>query len=90
MSGIDRSLRLFESLVYHENARARAEAEQLLRAYLDEFAAAPADQVGSYRNKMLELDRALQYLNKYHFIGDKHEALAVVDRICKEQDWKKR
>ena len=90
MSGIDRSLRLFESLVYHENARARAEAEQLLRAYLDEFAAAPADQVGSYRNKMLELDRALQYLNKYHFIGDKHEALAVVDRICEEQDWKKR
>jgi len=90
LTGVDKALRLFESLVYHENAQARAEAEQLLRAYLDKFAAASVDQVDAYRNKMLELDRMLQYLKKHYFIGDKHEALAAIDRICKEQDWKKR
>lgn len=89
LKGVDQALRLFESLVYHENAQARTEAELLLRAYLDEFAAAPADQIESYRSKMLEIDRALQYLKKFHFIGEQHEALAAVDRICREQGWKK-
>lgn len=90
MTGIDKALRLFESLVYHENAEARAEAELLLRTYLDQFAAAKGEAADAYRNKMLELDRALQYLRQFHFIGEAHEGLAQVDRICKEQGWKKR
>ncbi|MFU8848908.1 MAG: DUF1080 domain-containing protein [Opitutales bacterium] len=90
MKGIDKALRLYESLVYHENAEARAEAELLLRTYLDAFAAVDAETVDSYRNKMLELDRALQYLRQFHFIGEAHEGLARVDQICKAQGWKKR
>jgi len=90
MKGIDKALRLYESLLYHEYGQARAEAELLLRNYLDAFAAVPKDQVESYRGKMLELDRALQYMKKYHFITEPHEALATIDRICLEQGWKKR
>lgn len=90
MKGIDKALRLFESIVYHEDVQARAEAEQLVQAYLDQFAAADSDAVESYRGKMRELDRALQFLNKHDFIEEDYEALAVVDQICKEQGWKKR
>ncbi|MFO8027420.1 MAG: DUF1080 domain-containing protein [Opitutales bacterium] len=90
MEGIDKALRLFESIVYHEDPQARAEAEELTQDYLDEFAAAEPDEVESYRKKMLELDRALQYLNKFQFVEDDYQALATVDRICKEQGWKKR
>jgi len=90
MKGIDKALRLYESLLYHQYGQARAEAELLLRNYLDAFAAVPKDQVKSYRGKMLEHDRALQYMKKYHFITEPHEALATIDRICLEQGWKKR
>ena len=90
MGGVDKALRLFESLIYREDAPARAQAEKLVQEYLAEFAAAAPDESGSYRGKMLELDRALQYLKKYQFIEENNELLVAVDRICKEQNWKKR
>jgi hypothetical protein len=90
MAGVDKALRLFESLIYLEDAAARAEAEKLVREYVAEFNAAAADEAGSYRGKMLELDRGLRYLKKYQFIEEDNELLVAVDRICKEQDWKKR
>lgn len=90
MGGVDKALRLLESLIYLEDAEARAKAKQLVQDYLAEFAAAAPNEVGSYRGKMLELDRALQYLKKYQFIEEDNDLLVTVDRICKEQDWKKR
>jgi hypothetical protein len=90
MEGVDRALRLFESLIYRENAEARSEAEKLVRTYLGEFIAADAGKSESYRAKMLELDRTLHYLKKYEFIEDDNTLLKRIDRICKEQGWKKR
>lgn len=88
--GVVKALRLLESIVYLEDAEARAEAEKLIQAYLDKFAAAPSGETDSYRSKMLELDQALQYLKKYQFIESDNELLKKVDRIAKEQGWKKR
>ncbi|HKK19021.1 MAG TPA: DUF1080 domain-containing protein, partial [Opitutales bacterium] len=90
MEGIDKALRLFESLIYLQNPETRAEAEKLTQAYLDQFAAATSAEKDAYRGKMLELDRALQYLKKYQFIEEDNELLNTVDRICKDQGWKKR
>lgn len=90
MQGVDKALRLFESLIYLDDARTRARAGDLVQGYLEEFAAAETADVESYRGKMLALDHALHYLNKYQFIEDDDAALNAVDRICKEQGWKKR
>ena len=90
MEGINKALRLFESLIYLEDAQARAEAEKLAHAYLDQFAAAPSSEKESYRGQMLELDRALQYLKKYQFIEDNNELLKTVDQLTRERGWKKR
>lgn len=88
--GVDKALRLLESIIYLEDAEARAEGEKLIQAYLDKFAAASSDETDSYRNKMLELDRSLQYLKKYQFIEEDNKLLKKVDQIAKEQGWKKR
>lgn len=90
LSGIDKSLRLFESLVYQENADARRRAEQLLRAYLQEFDALEEDAVESFRDKMMEVYNALKYLRDYQFIGEEHEGLAKLDQITVEQGWRDR
>lgn len=90
MEGVDKSLRLLESIVYSENADARAEAEKLIQGYLDQFAAAAPEQIESYKGKMLELDGALQYMSKFNYIDNDHKALTKIDKICKEQGWKKR
>ncbi len=90
LSGIDQSLRLFESLVYHENANARRKAEQLLRVYLEEFDALEEDAVEAARGKMIEVYRALKYLHDYHFIREDHEGFATVDQITVEQGWRNR
>lgn len=90
IEGVDKALRLFESIVYLENGEARAEAMQLIQSYLSEFATAAADEKESYRGEMLELHRALDYLKKFQFIEEDNEALVAVDRISKEQGWKKR
>ncbi|PXA04304.1 DUF1080 domain-containing protein [Coraliomargarita sinensis] len=90
MEGVDKALRLLESIVYLENKEARADANQLIQAYLEEFAVASADDAESYRGKMLELDRAFHYLKKYQFIDGDNKLLKKVDKICKEQGWKKR
>lgn len=90
MQGIDKSLRLFESIIYAEDQEARAEADQLVQSYLDQFAAAAPEKIESYRNKMLELDRALQYLKKFKYILEDHKALSAVDKITTGQGWKKR
>lgn len=90
MEGVDKALRLYESLIYLEDAEARSKAGELVQKYLDAFAAAPAEERESYRGKMLQLDRALQYLKKYQFIEDDYDVLVKVDQVCKEQGWKKR
>ena len=90
MAGVDKSLRLYESIVYADDLDARSEAEQLVQAYLDQFAAAAPDQLASYKDKMLELDRALQYLKKFKYIPEDHKALIAVDKIAKDKGWKKR
>lgn len=90
LEGIDKSLRLFESIVYAEDQDARAEAERLVQAYLDQFSAAAPDQAASYKNKLLELDRALHYLKKFNYIQEDHKALNAVDAIVKDNGWKKR
>ncbi|MGB0742981.1 MAG: 3-keto-disaccharide hydrolase [Opitutales bacterium] len=90
MQGIDKGLRLYESIVYSEDSQTRSDAEALIQAYIKKFSNAPKPDKQSYKGKMLELDRALQYLNKFNYISDDHQAMLKVDRICKEQGWKKR
>lgn len=88
--GVDKALRLLESIVYSEDKQARAQAEQLIQAYLNQYSEAAPDLVESYKDKMLELDRALQYLKKFNYIDEDYEALVTVDRIARERGWKKR
>jgi hypothetical protein len=90
MEGLNKALRLFESLVYLEKGETRAEAEKLAQAYVAQFQEAPSSEKESYRGQMLELDRALQYLKKYQFIDDENDLIKTVEKICKEQGWKKR
>lgn len=90
LEGVDKSLRLLESIVYSDNAKARAEAEQLIRAYLDKVTSAPKGEVESYKDKTRELDNALQYLKQFNYIKGDNELLNTVDKLCKDLGWKKK
>lgn len=87
--GVDRALRLLESLVYSDNAAARKEADSLIVSFVDDLQLSEGKALRGLKRPALNLDRALQYMTKYEFFSRDYPATVVVDRIAMEQGWKK-
>ena len=89
-SGIDRALRLYESLLYAMDEAALREADEIAMTYLKKINQATNNELKSQKHMVLSLSKAFNYLVDFDFLTDGHFALPVLESIIAEQGWKKK
>lgn len=87
LEGLPRALRLLESLAYADSVAARAEADRLITAFLEQVEAAQGDQISKYEHPVLSLDATLRHLLQQGRINDTHFALPRLSAIKQAHQW---
>ncbi|MGC6455260.1 MAG: 3-keto-disaccharide hydrolase [Coraliomargaritaceae bacterium] len=90
MSGLDRALRLYESLLYTSDAAALKAADEIALDYLKRINQGTKDELKSHKNMVLRLHKAFQYLADFELLPGSHFALPVLESIMAEQGWGKK
>jgi predicted RNA-binding protein Jag len=90
LESMERAFRLLESLVYEDDESARAEANQLVAAYVQYLQGLSGAALLREKGTALKLDQALQYLRKFNFLEADDPALSQVRSIVDANKWRKR
>lgn len=88
LEGQQKALRLLESLKYEENTDARAEADKLITLYVDKLKKIAPLEMETEKNKVLSLDEALQYMQRYKLIPNDYPISSFVNDLAIQQGWK--
>jgi hypothetical protein len=83
-------LRLFESLVYADDAAARQRATELVEGYLSAVKALPAAQLAGKRDEARQIRDAFKYLAKFQRIPDPFSPLVALEQLIRDQGWDRR
>lgn len=83
-------LRLFESLVYADDAAARQEATRLATAYADGVKGLPADKLPGKRDEVRQLRDVFRYLARFKIVPADFAPLAALEQLIKDQGWDQR
>ena len=87
--GIDRALRLYESLIYMPDGDALAEANQITAIYLEKLEKSAGASLAVEKNMILRLHQAFTYLDTFDLLYPEHFALPILDNLIKKQGWDK-
>ncbi len=87
--GIDRALRLYESLIYSPDGTALLEANQLMAAYLKKLEEGTLSTLDEEKSTVLRLHQAFTYMDTFDLLYSGHFALPILDKIIKVQGWDK-
>ena len=77
--GIDRALRLYESLIYMPDGDALAEANQITAIYLEKLEKSAGASLAVEKNMILRLHQAFTYLDTFDLLYPEHFALPILD-----------
>lgn len=83
-------LRLFESLVYADDAAARQRATELAETHLARLKALPADQLAGKRDEVRHLNDVFRYLARHKIVPDNFAPKLAVEELIRTQGWDKR
>lgn len=83
-------LRLFESLVYADDAAARQRATELAETHLARLKALPADQLAGKRDEVRHLNDVFRYLARHKIVPDNFAPKLAVEELIRAQGWDKR
>lgn len=83
-------LRLFESLVYEDNAVTLKQATELAESYLKTIKALPAAQLAGKRDEARQVRDAFKYLAKFKRVPDPFPPLTDIEQLIKDQGWDRR
>ena len=87
--GLEKALRLLESLVYTSDDAAWSEADALVSAYVKGLAGKTKAELNAKRGEITGLHKALTYLNTSKRIPGGYPATTKLGAIMKAQGWKK-
>lgn len=87
-TGLDKALRLLESLVYEHDETAWEQAADIIAAYVKSLQHASAEERKAKKSEILHLNYALKYIIKFGFIPADYPASAKLKAIVKAQGWK--
>jgi hypothetical protein len=90
LEGTAKMLRLFESLVYEDNAEARKEATAALDAFAKGVKDLDANKLNLQKGDILKVASALQYLAKFKFIDQDTPAKAALEQLVNANGWQKK
>ncbi len=88
LEGLQKALRLLESLKYEENTDARAEADKLITLYVAKLKKIAPLEMEAEKNQVLSLDEALQYMQRYKLIPNDYPISSFVNDLAIQQGWK--
>lgn len=87
LDGLEKSLLLYESLIYEFNLSAKADADKYASEFLDYLLLIDSDQVSVEKDKIISLCSALKYLNKHSILPSSCPLLARVHSIIVTKNW---
>ena len=87
LDGLEKSLLLYESLIYEFNLSAKADANKFASAYLDYLLRINSDQLAQQKVKIISLYNALKYLNKHSILLSSDPLLVRVHSIVVTNNW---
>ena len=90
MDGLQKAFRLYESLVYAQNAAALREADTIAKISIDTWSLAGSGDLDREKHEVLQLQKALKYMNTHKILPPDHFALPLVEAIVKVQGWSKK
>jgi hypothetical protein len=80
-------MRLYESLLYQNNAEARSEADAIVLNYLDGLSGKSAQQMIAEKRGILDLNRAFSYLVKHASMDSDNKLHSQVEAIALKYEW---
>jgi hypothetical protein len=90
LDGLERALRLLESLVYEVDTEARLQADGLIQGYLEQLEGLErADQL-LHKEEVMSLARALTYLQDHAIIEDTHDTRPRVQSLIRANGWERK
>ncbi len=90
LEGTAKMLRLFESIVYQDDAAARKEATAALDAFAGEVKALDAAKLNDKKGDILKVTAALQYLTKFKFIEPENASKTALEQLVNTNGWQKK
>lgn len=87
LEGLERALRLFESLIYETSYSAFQEASLLVDGYLASLMEMNAAELEGEEDEVKDLYRAFDYLIQYGFLDADNPQWTQIQRIAHEQGW---
>ena len=87
---VPQMLRLLESLAYEKDEATVQKVEQMASAFTQTVRQLPADQIGSRKNEVKQVNQALEYLAKYKILPPTFGPKVEVEKLVKEQRWGKK
>lgn len=88
--GVSKALRLYESLVYAQDANALSEADAIASDFIARNENAAKGSIEDQKGAFLQLRQAYQYMQKHKLLPDNYSALSRINAVVKQQDWPKR
>jgi hypothetical protein len=88
MTGVDKMLRLLESLQYYHNTEVWSEADALMQVYLESISTLNDSETSQRRGEITQITNALKYLQKFELISADYVASSKLQAIMEKHGWK--